>query len=67
MNPSGPSNSKQDPSTKALVFKSQGDQIGEGDTELRLDLLPPEIAGVAFEILRNEVAWNVMKHHGILF
>jgi len=58
-----PSN-KRDSSTKSLVFKSTGDHIGEGDTELLLDFLPPELAEGAFEKLRSEVAWSVMLHHG---
>jgi hypothetical protein len=57
--------SKRDPSTKSLVYKSAGERIGEGDTELLLDFLPPELAEVAFEKLRKEVAWNVMLHHGL--
>ena len=57
--------SKQDASTKSLVFKTTGEHIGEGDTEILLDFLPPELAEVAFDNLRKEVAWNVMKHHGI--
>ena len=41
-----------------------GDQIGEGDTYLLDNILPPELADVAFENLRKEVAWNVMHHRG---
>ena len=41
-----------------------GDQIGEGDTYLVDNILPPELADVAFENLRKEVAWNVMHHRG---
>ena len=55
---------KRDPSTKHLVFKTAGDRIAEEDTELLLDFLPPELADVAFDNLRKEVAWNVMLHHG---
>ena len=43
-----------------------GDQIGEGDTYLLDNILPPELADVAFENLRKEVAWNVMHHRGAL-
>ena len=43
-----------------------GDQIGEGDTYLVDNILPPELADVAFENLRKEVAWNVMHHRGAL-
>jgi hypothetical protein len=43
-----------------------GDQIGEGDTSLVENVLPQELADVAFENLRKEVAWNVMHHRGAL-
>ncbi|KAG9308034.1 hypothetical protein JVU11DRAFT_12686 [Chiua virens] len=43
-----------------------GDRIGEGDSELVLGVLPPELAEVAFENIRKEVAWNVMYHRGML-
>ncbi|KAF8838539.1 hypothetical protein BDN67DRAFT_997637 [Paxillus ammoniavirescens] len=41
-----------------------GDRIGEGDSELVLDILPPDLAKVAFENMKTEVAWNVMYHRG---
>ncbi|KAF9222132.1 hypothetical protein BS17DRAFT_783849 [Gyrodon lividus] len=41
-----------------------GDGIGEGDSELMLDILPPHLAEIAFENMRKEVAWNVMYHRG---
>ncbi|KAH7886483.1 hypothetical protein F5I97DRAFT_1867340 [Phlebopus sp. FC_14] len=41
-----------------------GDRIGEGDSELVLDILPHELAKVAFDNMRKEVAWNVMYHRG---
>ncbi|KAI0248220.1 hypothetical protein BJV78DRAFT_1237646, partial [Lactifluus subvellereus] len=40
------------------------DQIGEGDTYLVENILPPELAEVAIENLRKEVAWDVMHHRG---
>lgn len=43
---------------------SVGDRIGEGDTYLVENVLPPELAEVAFEDLMKEVAWNVMHHRG---
>jgi hypothetical protein len=43
-----------------------GDKIGEGDTYLVENVLPPELAEVAFENLMKEVAWNVMHHRGPL-
>ena len=42
-----------------------GDRIGEGDSGLVLDILPPDLAEVAFENMRKEVAWNVMYHRGM--
>lgn len=41
-----------------------GDRMGEGDTELVLDILPSELASVAFEKLKEEVKWNTMAHKG---
>ena len=43
-----------------------GDRIGEGDTYLVENVLPPGLAEVAFEDLMKEVAWNVMHHRGPL-
>jgi hypothetical protein len=52
-------------SSKVLVpVLGVGDKIGEGDTYLVEDILPPGLAAVAFENLRKEVAWNVMHHRG---
>jgi hypothetical protein len=44
-----------------------GDRIGEGDTYLLENVLPPELAEVAFEDLMKEVAWNIMHHRGPLY
>ncbi|KAI9511808.1 hypothetical protein F5148DRAFT_1280351 [Russula earlei] len=41
-----------------------GDRIGEGDTYLVKNVLPPELAETAMEKLLKEVAWNVMHHRG---
>lgn len=43
-----------------------GDRMGEGDTELILNILPPELANTAFQKLRDEVKWNHMVHKGAL-
>ena len=44
-----------------------GDKIGEGDTYLVENVLPPELADeVVFDKLMKEVAWNVMHHRGSL-
>jgi len=54
-------------SSKVIVpILGIGDEIGEGDTYLLENVLPPELADVAFENLRKEVAWNVMHHRGAL-
>ncbi|KAG2337395.1 hypothetical protein BDR05DRAFT_970376 [Suillus weaverae] len=41
-----------------------GDKIGEGDSSLVLDLLPPELCDTAFKQMIDEVDWNVMYHRG---
>ncbi|KAI0044577.1 hypothetical protein FA95DRAFT_1562112 [Auriscalpium vulgare] len=41
-----------------------GDRMGEGDTFLVEDILPSDLAEVAFAKLREEVAWNTMYHRG---
>jgi len=41
------------------------DRIGESDSGLVLDVLPPDLGEVAFENMRKEVAWNVMYHRGM--
>lgn len=43
-----------------------GDKIGEGDSYLVEDVLPPELTEVVFEKLMKEVAWNIMHHRGSL-
>ncbi|KAG1721878.1 hypothetical protein EDB19DRAFT_1770499 [Suillus lakei] len=41
-----------------------GDKIGEGDSSLVLDVLPPELCDAAFKQMIDEVDWNVMYHRG---
>jgi len=41
-----------------------GDAMGEGDTSLVLDVLPPDLEAEAMDRLRKEVKWNVMMHRG---
>ena len=54
-------------SSKASVpILGVGDKIGEGDSYLVENVLPPELAEVVFENLMKEVAWNVMHHRGSL-
>lgn len=38
--------------------------MGEGDTELVLNILPPDLEPTAFQKLRDEVKWNHMVHKG---
>ena len=42
-----------------------GDELGAGDSYLVTDLLPPELAEVAFERLKTEVKWQTMFHRGV--
>ena len=52
--------------TRGLVFKGPGDAIGEGDSALFLTgEMGLELEGM-FEKLKEEVQWNVMRHHGML-
>jgi hypothetical protein len=41
-----------------------GDAIGEGDTSLVLNILPADLADVAFEKMKTEVQWKVMLYGG---
>ncbi|KZT01997.1 uncharacterized protein LAESUDRAFT_745230 [Laetiporus sulphureus 93-53] len=41
-----------------------GEKIGEGDTYLVEELLPPDLADVAFKRVRDEVQWHKMIHRG---
>ncbi|KAL4248979.1 Fe2OG dioxygenase domain-containing protein [Abortiporus biennis] len=50
--------------TKSFKYLGPEDKIGEGDTNLVLNLLPPQLADSAFESLRKEVKWNTMFHRG---
>ncbi|KAH8105128.1 hypothetical protein BXZ70DRAFT_887465 [Cristinia sonorae] len=47
-----------------LKYLSPGDEMGEGDTDIVFNVLPPEFAEIAFENLRKEVKWNTMHHRG---
>jgi hypothetical protein len=40
------------------------ENLGAGDSYLRLNVLPDELAHVAFENLRKEVKWDTMFHRG---
>ncbi|THH14283.1 hypothetical protein EW146_g6026 [Bondarzewia mesenterica] len=50
--------------SKASPILGPGDNIGEGDTYLVLDVLPKELCDTAFENLRKEVKWHTMFHKG---
>lgn len=41
-----------------------GDSLGAGDSYLVTDLLPPDVADVAFGRLKTEVQWQNMYHRG---
>lgn len=41
-----------------------GDVLGAGDSYLVTNMLPPELAGVAFERMKTEVGWKTMHHRG---
>ena len=47
-----------------LATLGVGDTLGEGDSSLVLNVLPQDLADVAFENMRKDVAWNSMYHHG---
>jgi len=47
-----------------LATLGVGDTLGEGDSSLVLDVLPQDLADVAFENMRKEVAWHSMYHRG---
>jgi hypothetical protein len=41
-----------------------GDAVGAGDSYMVADLLPEDLANVAFDKLKAEVKWNTMYHRG---
>lgn len=41
------------------------DVLGEGDSRLVLEVLPNDLAEVAFERMREEVKWDTMYHRGM--
>jgi len=41
-----------------------GDGLGAGDSHLVLNVLPDDLADVAFGNLRTEVKWDTMYHRG---
>jgi hypothetical protein len=41
-----------------------GDKIGEGDSSIILNVLPPKLSETAFTQMMDEVDWNVMYHRG---
>ncbi|KAJ7443006.1 hypothetical protein FB451DRAFT_1296545 [Mycena latifolia] len=46
------------------VVLGAGDALGTGDSYFALNVVPPELADVAFERMREEVKWDVMHHRG---
>ena len=57
----GTSRKRTTPRTPVLGV---GDSLGAGDSYLVTDLLPPDIADVAFGRLKTEVQWQNMYHRG---
>lgn len=51
-------------SGRAISLLHSGDRIGEGECDLVLDFLPPNLATLAFEQVRQEVRWHTMSHRG---
>ncbi|KAI9763692.1 MAG: hypothetical protein M1840_009165 [Geoglossum simile] len=50
--------------TRAPPVLGPNDVIGEGDSRIVLDILPPELEGAAFDRLKEEVQWRTMQHRG---
>ena len=44
-----------------------GDEIGAGDSHLVVDILPTDLADVAFDRMKEEVGWKTMYHRGKIF
>lgn len=42
----------------------EGDFLGEGDSNLVNNILPPSLSKTAFDRLKKEVAWRTMYHRG---
>ncbi|EJF61903.1 hypothetical protein BD309DRAFT_959964 [Dichomitus squalens] len=45
-------------------FLAPGEVVGEGDSYVGYDFLPPELAEAAFDNLKKEVKWITMMHRG---
>jgi len=54
------------PSRSKRVVKTLGpdSHMGEGDTELVLNIVPEDLSKDAFELLKTEVQWQTMFHRG---
>ncbi|KAG5637512.1 hypothetical protein H0H81_004338 [Sphagnurus paluster] len=52
------------PRTKPGPEMGVGDKLGAGDSYLVADVLPSDLAAVAFENMLTEVKWNTMYHRG---
>ena len=49
---------------QTLTFVGPGERMGEGDTEIVLNLTPPDLAKDAFSKMISEVQWQTMIHRG---
>ena len=56
------SSAKKRKKNKDLMFLGPEDEIGDGDSSIMHDILPPEAADRAFKQLKSEVAWQKMYH-----
>ncbi|KAI5820436.1 hypothetical protein BZA77DRAFT_331599 [Pyronema omphalodes] len=43
---------------------TEGDSVGEGDSYIKYNILPPDQSSTAFENIKNEVQWRSMFHRG---
>ena len=51
-------------STQSSTTTSVDGTLGAGDSTLILNVLPHDLADVAFARMRKEVGWNTMFHRG---
>lgn len=57
-------NTKSNRRNPKLATLGVDDTLGAGDSSLVLDVLPQDLADLAFANMRKEVKWNTMFHRG---
>lgn len=57
-------NTKSNRKNPKLATLGVDDTLGAGDSSLVLDVLPQDLADLAFANMRKEVKWNTMFHRG---